>query len=102
MICHKILTAELLRPSKLRLRLETKHPQHVGKDRSVFSRQELNMKRHQLDGSGLFLSLICFVCFFFISFFCVYMLCFCVYFIFGVHLCSFSCEPIFEFPQSLW
>ena len=24
-ICHKILTAELLRPSKLRLRLETKH-----------------------------------------------------------------------------
>ena len=41
-ICHKILTAELLRPSKLRLRLETKHPQHVGKDRSFFSRRELS------------------------------------------------------------
>lgn len=38
-ICHKILTAESLRPSKLRLHLETKHPQHVGKDRSFFSRQ---------------------------------------------------------------
>ena len=54
MICHKILTAELLRPSKLRLRLETKHPQHVGKDRSFYSRQELNMKRHRLDASGSF------------------------------------------------
>ena len=48
MICHKILTAELLRPSKLRLRLETKHPQHVGKDRSFFSRQELDhMQKEQ-------------------------------------------------------
>ena len=54
MIYHKILTAELLRPSKIRLRLETKHPQHVGKDRSFFSRQELNMKRHRLDASGSF------------------------------------------------
>ena len=54
MICHKILTAELLRPSKLRLRLETKHPQHVVKDRSFFSRQELNMKRNRSDASGSF------------------------------------------------
>ena len=54
MICHKILKAELLRPSKLRLRLETKHSQHVGKDRSFFSRQELNMKRNRLDASGSF------------------------------------------------
>ncbi|XP_063847651.1 SCAN domain-containing protein 3-like [Scylla paramamosain] len=53
-ICHKILTAESLRPSKLRLHLETKHPQHVGKDRSFFSRQELNMKRQRLDASGFF------------------------------------------------
>ncbi|XP_045109127.1 zinc finger BED domain-containing protein 5-like [Portunus trituberculatus] len=53
-ICHKILTAESLRPSKLRLHLETKHPQHVGKDRSFFSRQELNMKRQRLDASGSF------------------------------------------------
>ena len=34
--------------------LETKHPQHVGKDRSFFSRQELNMKKHRLDASGSF------------------------------------------------
>ena len=54
MIYHKILTAELLRPSELRLRLETKHPQHVGKDRSFFSRQEFNIKRHPLDASGSF------------------------------------------------
>lgn len=53
-ICHKILTAESLRPSKLRLHLETKHPQHVGKDRPFFSRQELNMKRQRLDASGSF------------------------------------------------
>ena len=51
-ISHKIITAELLRPSKLRLRLETK--QHVGKDRSFFSRKELNKKRHRLDASGSF------------------------------------------------
>ncbi|XP_063872897.1 zinc finger BED domain-containing protein 5-like [Scylla paramamosain] len=53
-ICHKILTVESLRPSKLRLHLETKHPQHVGKDRSFFSRQELNIKRQRLDASGSF------------------------------------------------
>ena len=53
-ICHKILTAELLRSSKLRLRLETKDPQHVGKDRFFFSRQGLNMKRHRLYASGSF------------------------------------------------
>ena len=54
MICHKILTAELLRPSKPSLRLETKHPQHVGNDRSFFSLQVLNMKRHRLYASGSF------------------------------------------------
>ena len=54
MICHKILKAELLSPSKLRLRLETKHSQHVCKDRSFFSRRELNMKRPRLDASGSF------------------------------------------------
>ena len=53
-ICHKILTAKLLRPSKLKLHLETKHPQHAGKERSFFSRQELNMKRQRLDASGSF------------------------------------------------
>ena len=53
-IHHKILTVESLRPSKLRLHLETKHPQHVGKDRSFFIRQELNMKRQRLDASGSF------------------------------------------------
>ena len=53
-ICHKILTAESLRPSKLRLHLKTEHPQHVDKDRSFFSRQELNMKRQRLDASGSF------------------------------------------------
>ena len=47
-ICHKILTAESLRSSKLRLHMETKHPQHVGKDRSFFSRQELNMLNFKL------------------------------------------------------
>ena len=55
-ICHEILTAESLRSSKLRLHMETKHPQHVGKDRSFFSRQKLNMKRQQLYASGWFLS----------------------------------------------
>uniref|UniRef100_A0A0P4VR47 Uncharacterized protein n=1 Tax=Scylla olivacea TaxID=85551 RepID=A0A0P4VR47_SCYOL len=53
-ICRKIFTAESLRPSKLRLHLETKLPQHVGKDFSFFSRQELNMKRQRLDASGSF------------------------------------------------
>ncbi|XP_045109119.1 zinc finger BED domain-containing protein 5-like [Portunus trituberculatus] len=45
-ICHKILTAESLRPSKLRLHLETKHPQHVGK--------EMSMKRQRLDANSSF------------------------------------------------
>lgn len=51
-ICHKILSAESLRPSKLKLHLETTHSQDVAKDRSFFGRQELNMKRQRLDASG--------------------------------------------------
>ena len=46
-ICHKILTAESLRLS-LDYIWKTKHPQHVGKDRSFFSRQELNMLNFKL------------------------------------------------------
>ena len=51
-ICHKILTAESPRLCKLKLHLETKHPQYVGKDCSFFIRQELNMRRQRLDASG--------------------------------------------------
>lgn len=53
-LCHVVLSAESMKPSKLKRHLETKHPEHVEKDLEFFKRHELRLKRQKLDASGSF------------------------------------------------
>ena len=43
-----------MKPCKLKNHLDSKHPQHVGKDRSFFQRNEATLKRQKLDFEGYF------------------------------------------------
>ncbi|XP_068204589.1 protein FAM200C-like [Palaemon carinicauda] len=53
-LCHTILSAESLKPSKLKRHLETKHPEHAKKDLDFFKRHERCLKTQILDRSGSF------------------------------------------------
>ncbi|XP_031336653.1 SCAN domain-containing protein 3-like [Photinus pyralis] len=53
-LCNAVLSAESMKPSKLKRHLETKHPEHVTKDLDFFKRHESNLKRQKLDLSGSF------------------------------------------------
>ena len=54
LICLKVLTAQSLKPSKLKQHLQSQHPSYVGRDRSHFERQQEWLKRQRLDSSGSF------------------------------------------------
>ena len=49
-----VLSAESLKPSKLKQHLETKHSNHVSKDLEFFRRHEAGLKRQRLDFTGSF------------------------------------------------
>ncbi|XP_068238448.1 zinc finger BED domain-containing protein 5-like [Palaemon carinicauda] len=53
-LCHTILSAESLKPSKLKRHLETKHPEHAKKDLNFFKRHERCLKSQRLNRSGSF------------------------------------------------
>ena len=53
-LCHAVLSAESMKPSKLKRHLETKHPEHAKKDVDFFKRHERCIKSQRLDASGLF------------------------------------------------
>ncbi|XP_068228019.1 protein FAM200C-like [Palaemon carinicauda] len=53
-LCHNILSAESLKPSKLKHYLETKHPEHAKMDLDFFKRHERCLKSQRLDISGSF------------------------------------------------
>ncbi|XP_068227883.1 protein FAM200C-like [Palaemon carinicauda] len=53
-LCYTILSAESLKPSKLKRHLETKHPEHAKKDLDFFKRHERCLKSQRLDRSGSF------------------------------------------------
>uniref|UniRef100_UPI00358EFF27 zinc finger BED domain-containing protein 5-like n=1 Tax=Myxine glutinosa TaxID=7769 RepID=UPI00358EFF27 len=53
-LCHVVLSAESMKPLKLKRHLETKHPEHAEKDLEFFKRHELLLKRQKLDARGSF------------------------------------------------
>ena len=53
-LCNVVLSAESLKPSKLKRHLETKHSNHVSKDLEFFRRHEASLKRQRLDVTGSF------------------------------------------------
>ena len=52
--CNVVLSAESMKPSKLKRHLETKHFQHAKKDVAFFQRHEAGLKRPRLDCTGSF------------------------------------------------
>ena len=53
-LCHAVLSAESMKPSKLKRHLETKHPEHENKDLDFFKRHERCLKNQRFDASGSF------------------------------------------------
>jgi hypothetical protein len=53
-LCNAVLSAESMKPSKLKRHLETKHSGHVKKDLDFFKRHEIGLKRQRLDPTGSF------------------------------------------------
>ena len=53
-LCNAVLSAESMKPSKLKWHLETKHSNHVTKDLEFFGRHEAGLKRQRLDFKGRF------------------------------------------------
>ncbi|XP_042224418.1 protein ZBED8-like, partial [Homarus americanus] len=53
-LCDVVLSADSMKPLKLKRHLETKHPEHSEKDLEFFKRHELRLKRQKLDASGSF------------------------------------------------
>ena len=51
-LCHVVLSAKSLKPSKLKRHLETKHPQHAKKDAAFFM-QHLNAMKLVSSSNGL-------------------------------------------------
>lgn len=54
MFCLAVLSAESMRPCKLKQHMESKHKQYVGKDHDFFVRHKNNMKKQRLDSTGIF------------------------------------------------
>ena len=54
-LCNVVLSVEAMKPSKLKRHLESKHPQHAGKDLSFIQGNEASLKRQKLDYEGYFL-----------------------------------------------
>lgn len=53
-LCNVVLSAESLKPSKLKRHLETKHSEHTKKDIEFFQRHETSLRRQRLDPTGNF------------------------------------------------
>lgn len=53
-LCNVVLSAESMKPSKLKRHLETKHSNHISKDLEFFQRHEAGLKRQRLDFTGSF------------------------------------------------
>ena len=53
-VCNETLSAESMKPSKLKRHLETRHPEHLSKDPSFLKRMETVMKRSRLDTTGIY------------------------------------------------
>jgi len=53
-LCNVVLSAESMKPSKLKRYLETKHSQHATKDVAFFRRHEAGLKHQRLDCTGSF------------------------------------------------
>ena len=53
-LCGVVSSVEAMKPSKLMCHLESKHPQHAGKDLGFFQRNEAGLKRQKLDSEGYF------------------------------------------------
>ena len=53
-LCNAVLSVEAIKPSKLKRRLNTKHPEHVEKNLSFFEGKELTLKRQKPDSKGYF------------------------------------------------
>ena len=53
-ICQKVLSADCMRPNKLKAHLENVHPTYQGKDNSFFHGLERTVKGARLDNTGLF------------------------------------------------
>lgn len=51
-LCGKVLSAENMKPSKLKCHLERMHSEHVGKDLEFFKRKEQVLKNARIDGTG--------------------------------------------------
>ena len=47
-LCNAVLSAESLKPSKLKRLLDKNHPNHVTKDLQCFRRHEAGLKRQKL------------------------------------------------------
>ncbi|KAI6651897.1 SCAN domain-containing protein 3 isoform X1 [Oopsacas minuta] len=53
-VCNETLSAESMKPSKLKRHLETRHPEYSSKDPSFFIRMEILLKRSRLDTTGTY------------------------------------------------
>ena len=54
MICHKVLTADSMRPNKLKAHLESVHPTYVHKDLRSLQHLERSLKAARFDSTGRF------------------------------------------------
>ena len=53
-LCNAVLSAQSMKPSKLKRHLETKHSEHITKDLDFFKRHEAALKKQKLDFTGTF------------------------------------------------
>ena len=53
-VCNETLSAESMKPNKLKRHLETRHPELLSKDPSFFKRMENGLKRSRLDTTGVY------------------------------------------------
>ena len=53
-LCSVVLSAESMKPSKLKHHLETKHSQHAKKDVAFFQHHEAGLKHQRLKFTGSF------------------------------------------------
>ena len=53
-VCNETLSAESMKPSKLKRHLETRHPEILSKDPSFFKRMGNGLKRSRLDTTGVY------------------------------------------------
>ena len=53
-LCHKVLSNDAMKPSKLKRHLHGNHLEHKEKDLSFFKRKEMSLKRQKLDADTYF------------------------------------------------